>query len=111
MYEEDPVDDISIGFYIGLADRGRVKVFNFDVFHEQDVRFDDMVVVEASKANKLNENDVMRKIRDLRFAEKESKKLDSLEKNTSTRCHATTKERRCPRCLKDGDRTSWATCA
>ena len=77
MYEEDPVDDISIGFYIGLADRGRVKVFNFDVFHEEDVRFDDMVVVEASKANKLNENDVMRKIRDLRFAEKESKKLDT----------------------------------
>ena len=77
MYEEDPVDDISIGFYIGLADRGRVKVFNFDVFHEEDVRFDDMVVVEASKANKLNENDVMRKIRDLRFAEKDSKKLDT----------------------------------
>ena len=75
LHEAEPEDDISVGFYIGPGDRGRAKVFNFDVFHEEDVRLEDMVAVEPAKAKKLNDNQIMRRIRDLRFAETSTKKL------------------------------------
>ena len=68
-FAPEPMEDISVGFFIGPAGKGRVKVFNFDVFREQDVRYDDMAPVEKSKSSLLDASDVMRKIRNYRMIE------------------------------------------
>ena len=68
--EEMPGDKVTVGFYIGPANRkARVQVFNFDVFREQEVHLDDVAPCGVAKARLLESNTVMAGIRDLKCYE------------------------------------------
>ena len=71
-----PEDNISIGFYIGLAAGIRVAVFNFRLFREEHALIDDVYQVEGLKAYELDQNRMMSSIRDLKFIEPPRPKLD-----------------------------------
>ena len=65
--QDNPGDRVTVGFYMGPANRkGRIQVFNFDVFREQEVHLDDVAPCGIDKIKKLESNSIMAGIRDLK---------------------------------------------
>ena len=73
-----PEDHVTVGFYIAQSTTaGFVNVFNFDVFREQRVKFDNVWPVKEVDAAKLSQNPIMSKIRDLKFKDMPKPKMKS----------------------------------
>jgi hypothetical protein len=78
---EQPKDKISLGFYIGVANKaGFVQVFNFELFREQRQAIDDVVPCGPERVKELDNNTVMSAIRDLKVFRDDSApaQMDSL---------------------------------
>ena len=73
-----PDDSVTEGFYIGSSTTaGFVNVFNFDVFREQRVKFDDVWPLKQVDADRMSANQIMSKIRDLWLTDMPKPKMES----------------------------------
>ena len=69
---------ISEGFVIGRGDKpNHVRVFNFETFREEDIDIDEISGMSAIRENKIETNPILSGIRDLKFEQQPSAKMDS----------------------------------
>ena len=71
-------DHITLGFFIGMGSKaGRVTVLNLNKMRDEEVRFEDVSQLSATDSKTFDNNEYLKKIRDLRFPKKEGRQIDT----------------------------------